>query len=523
MKRTSIIALAAFVALANACNEPMDAGVVKIFETIEFESDRLVVPEEVPDAVIPVFLSGRITEDVTLTIKLEPKKDLLARPEIMAEEGTHFRLPVKTLLVEKGSTRGFFPLEIIDDIVVNENRVFDLTIETVEGIARSYISQTCRVTIRNDDFWPTVGFGTSRYQTTEHDSELVIPLVVGGGVIRSPFEVTLAVADATAAEGTNFTVDRKSFTFTEENRRDSIVIRLKEEELSADAQFDLSLAINDAGRAGRYMGSNIVIRNVVKRVGFTQSLLSTFKGYRALDVPVWFDGVRSPRDITAHFRVKSAVGVTEGTDFALLTGELTTKGDTTLAVTLEFEEQVKDAGLIEITLEVYDVEGGDIARQEVTVVTTETDRIDRSKWTIVSYSSEATNEGAAPQGRPAAILDGLANTFWHSKWSSPAAQLPHQIVIGMDKPITPESITLNRRTSNRDLKTVYFDSSPNGFTWTTLGFLDYENNTSATYNSKTLLVPLKVEMSYLRVRITESNNGQNASFSEINVNGLINR
>jgi hypothetical protein len=509
------IALAPFFA---ACNDAISVEIFRATETVEFELDRLTVPEEEPLNAIPVFLSGKASEEVALTIKIEPRKDLLERPDIIAEEGVHFRLPQKTISVGKGATRGSFPLEIVDDITVNSDRVFDVTFEAIEGAAPSFISQTCRVTIKNNDFWPTVGFGVARYQTTEHDSILVIPLTIGGGVIRNPLQVDLAVEDLTAVEGANFTVDKKSFTFTEDNRVDSIVIRLREEELSADVEFALALAFNDAGQPGKLTGSKVVIRDVVKTVGFARAQETTFKGYRYLDVPVLFDGVSSPRDFTARFRVKNAIGVAEGTDFSLSTPELVTKGDTTLNLRLNFEETVLNAGPIEIDLEIFEAEGGAVARSDVKIITEETDLLDRDGWLIASFSSEETSGEGAVSGRAACVLDGVASTFWHSKWTSGAAQLPHQLVIQLPRAITPEFITLNRRTSNSDLRVAEIHVSEDGYAWDHIGNIQFPNSGS-TPNSLSLYVPYYLRMSFLRVRITESNRVPSASISEITING----
>ncbi|MDR1273373.1 MAG: discoidin domain-containing protein [Odoribacteraceae bacterium] len=522
MKRIKTSILLALGALACACNEALDAGDVVILETVEFEADRLIVPEEGGAARIPVFLSGRVTTDVELTIKVEPRKDLLERPGIMAEEGVHYRLPEKSIRVPVGATQGYFPLEIIDDILVNDDRVFDVVFEMVSGATRSFISQACRVTLRNDDFWPTVSFGTSRYQTTEHDSVLVIPLVVGGGVIRSPLQVTLAVEDLSAVEGTNFTVVNKTFTFTEANRLDSIVIRLADEELSADADFNLSLASNDAGRLGRYPAGTVVIRDVVKRAGFPQSQLSRFKGYRRLDVPVLFDGVRSPRDITARLRVKDPGTLVEGVDFTLVNDEITTKGDTTLYATLEFVEDIKDKGLVEILLEVYDVDGGAISAPEMRVFTEETTSLERDGWGIYSFSSEEASGEGANNGRAAHILDGNLSSYWHSKWTGAGSTLPHEIVIQFPRSITPEFITVYRRPSGytKDTRTIQLETSLDGLAWESIGALEFGDLSDV---SLSYYVPRRVFMSFLRLRITESNRSQNANMAELFINGIVNR
>ena len=51
--------------------------------------------------------------------------------------------------------------------------------------------------------------------------------------------------------------------------------------------------------------------------------------------------------------------------------------------------------------------------------------VDRSSWKIVSVSSENNGEEARN------AIDGDPTTIWHSRWSSPVAKHPHEIVVDM--------------------------------------------------------------------------------------------
>jgi hypothetical protein len=329
------------------------------------------------------------------------------------------------------------------------------------------------------------------------------------------------VENLSAVEGANFTVVRKNFTFTEENRKDSIVIHLAGGELSADADFNLSLAVNDAGRPGRYPAGTVIIRDVVKRAGFPQSQLSRFKGYQRLDVPILFDGVRSPRDITARLRVKDPGILVEGVDFTLVDNEITSKGDTILHATLEFAEDIMDKGLVEMLLEVYDVEGGTIASPELRVFTEESPVMDNDGWSIFSFSSEEANGEGANNGRAIHLIDGNRSTFWHSKWQGGNAPLPHEIVVQFPRPIIPECITVYRRSGNRDTRIIQMATSPNGIDWDPIGEMDYGESTTPLFLS--YYVPRRVVMSYLRITIPRSNRDPVANMAELEINGVISR
>ncbi|MFG2335155.1 discoidin domain-containing protein [Streptomyces yangpuensis] len=55
--------------------------------------------------------------------------------------------------------------------------------------------------------------------------------------------------------------------------------------------------------------------------------------------------------------------------------------------------------------------------------------LDRAGWTAAASDEETSGEN----GRASNVLDGDANTIWHSKWTSPAAPLPHSITIDMHR------------------------------------------------------------------------------------------
>ena len=53
-------------------------------------------------------------------------------------------------------------------------------------------------------------------------------------------------------------------------------------------------------------------------------------------------------------------------------------------------------------------------------------QFDRSIWRIVDFKSEEAGGEVYPNGYANALLDGAANTFWHSRW----ANLPEGYVVG---------------------------------------------------------------------------------------------
>lgn len=139
--------------------------------------------------------------------------------------------------------------------------------------------------------------------------------------------------------------------------------------------------------------------------------------------------------------------------------------------------------------------------------------IDRTGWTTDASTEELTGEGAV-NGRAATLLDGNLDTFWHSQWSNSAKPpMPHRLDFDMKESKTITSIELARRKSNKDTKKVVFYISEDNTNWTEAGSLSYPND--ANPNSKVVMYPNTIKGRYLRLMVTESNNGVNASLSEL--------
>lgn len=69
--------------------------------------------------------------------------------------------------------------------------------------------------------------------------------------------------------------------------------------------------------------------------------------------------------------------------------------------------------------------------------------MDRAGWTCT-----ADSENIDPPNPCGNVLDGDAGTIWHSKWTDPAAPLPHQITIDMQASALIGSITYQPRAEN---------------------------------------------------------------------------
>ncbi|MDE5422147.1 discoidin domain-containing protein [Ancylomarina sp. DW003] len=88
---------------------------------------------------------------------------------------------------------------------------------------------------------------------------------------------------------------------------------------------------------------------------------------------------------------------------------------------------------------------------------------DRANWQVIDFSSEENNEVASN------VLDGDANTFWHSRWSQNATTFPHYLVIDMNKVLDVKGFSFLQRDGMRKVKDIEILVSTDNTQWESLG------------------------------------------------------
>lgn len=172
--------------------------------------------------------------------------------------------------------------------------------------------------------------------------------------------------------------------------------------------------------------------------------------------------------------------------------------------------------------------------REVEVRTKKVAPIDRSGWTFpgfadtndaqVGYSSqEAGGEGASPNGRVIAMLDGNEGSFWHTAWKT-ASAYPHFFIIDMGEEHEVTNVSVRRRTNNNGThkgQTFYtctasnaIGADPNAWNWDNQGWypFDRDSNKHQVYGMAT---PKTAR--YIKAYFAESDKGGNyVMISEFN-------
>lgn len=93
---------------------------------------------------------------------------------------------------------------------------------------------------------------------------------------------------------------------------------------------------------------------------------------------------------------------------------------------------------------------------------------DKTGWEVISYSSQETS-GEGTNGRAAQVIDGDADTYWHSQWQSKKAQYPHTIVVDTHEEIPVAGFQIEQFKSSsytRCMKAFDLYTSLDNETWT---------------------------------------------------------
>ncbi len=241
--------------------------------------------------------------------------------------------------------------------------------------------------------------------------------------------------------------------------------------------------------------------------------------YVALDYAVKSDATKKG---TVKFKVD---GKTKGSRFAALTfgnGETTTEAYTIQVTTQDEEGNASDVFAFEKSL---------LAMEKIA---------DKSAWSFPGYkdsydaaigynSQEAGGEGAAPNGRVIAMIDGNNNTFWHTAWTAAYKKTyPHFFILDLGANTEITNMDIRRRTGNagthkgQTISTCSDEGAadkgnPDSWNWTSHGATSFDPTTDNPQLYGFAAAPLTAR--YIKVYFSASDKGTGdfVMISEINV------
>ncbi len=183
------------------------------------------------------------------------------------------------------------------------------------------------------------------------------------------------------------------------------------------------------------------------------------------DIPVNYVGFyNDPADDNADYDAVTWATPTHGNDFSISMpiNELHKKGDTEYVLRLRLNHTSGDITNVSYAYKFKNdipiIEFGD------------QDYLDRSNWTINSYSSQEDGGGENNTGFATHLLDDNPETYWHSCWSNCSTNYPHHIIIDTGETISAKGFSfLQRSNLSRAIKDIEILVSTDNQNWNSLG------------------------------------------------------
>jgi len=113
----------------------------------------------------------------------------------------------------------------------------------------------------------------------------------------------------------------------------------------------------------------------------------------------------------------------------------------------------------------------------------EGEKIAKTNWEIVDFSTEEPAEGA-PNGLASAAIDDDLGTFWHTQWNGGSPGYPHHFTVDMKEIVKINQFEVFRRSGdNRGQTQFQIHTSLDGVNFTSQGTFNYDpNSASQSYN-----------------------------------------
>ena len=224
------------------------------YPTVGFAEALVSVAEEGVSHTLPVTLNRKAEVDMTFTLKAINGS---------AVEDEHFTLPIKEFTIAKGDSVAYVEIGIVDDDIVNDNRIFELEIAGATNAVVSEIYNKCKITIVNDERLAYVSFDQTNIKFYESEGKVSIPVSVSGDPNEDVVIQFAVKAGGSAIEGTHFNLPGKTLTLPKGTKKSGIQLELiNDNEVNPDRTFQLEiLSVTGALKADKDTLCNITILN----------------------------------------------------------------------------------------------------------------------------------------------------------------------------------------------------------------------------------------------------------------------
>lgn len=421
-----------------------------------------------------------------------------------------------TLETTEFSTTGDAILKV--KIKVKDNEAFGdwgfrLNFRELKNV--SAITQTYAVRVKDDE--RILGFKQTAYEV-EEGKPILISTFLKGGAAQNHIPISVeVVANGTTALPEQYTMPVTFNQILKGTSTSNFTVRTHQNATREDCVLKLKV-FTTAGTASpekilqdESFECSITIKNTDKSIGFLQSEFFWI-AKDTYSIPFTSSGFDT--DALVYVKIKSSTlgaGGCElvGNNFTIPAGQKSGN----IALKINKEMTPDDRITLEIEKVVFNGTGEDnslINPDKATAVCRMpgTERIDRTGWTISSFSSEDA------EGPTVKIIDGDLGTFWHSKWQGGQDPSPFTIVIDMQDTMATTGGDIIRRKGEADTKKVVMEISNDQTTWKPIGTVaTFEGDNGQTRNTTEVVLGR-----YLRLTINEGTSGV-ASIAEVYLTG----
>lgn len=344
MKLTTYIAIlfALIITGLTACDDEFSPNIPQgRIEQISFAKDTFVFSEAAGKVEVPIQATKYLNHAANIKLQITNET---------AIEKEHFFIDEQEVKMLLGEAEVGVEVRIIDDTIINPNRTFRMTIESITGGGvPASTGQSCVVVIRNDDYIPeaAVVFDNETATVREDGLTLAVPFHLTKEV---PGDVTVTFAQGTddrqtAIEGTHFVFSNnvKQVTLPEGTLKGEVTLDIINNE-TADGNVYFDLAIRQV--EGALVGLDSICKVTIEdddldrsvRFGRPEGDGLWHEEAGEIEIPLIFEnGTSTERMISGRVVVDSIYGCTND-DFTIIEPEFTTAGNETLKLKIKLKD-----------------------------------------------------------------------------------------------------------------------------------------------------------------------------------------
>lgn len=287
-----------------------DATAVAGMPTVAFATSVLKTMENVTPLQIPFTLNHPAPYDIKVTVAVKSEEG--------AKENIHYKFQSKEVNIAKGSTIGYFFVDLTDDRDINPDRIFTIELMQATGAILAEEGYTCRIVIQSDEGFPGIGFRNTLMSAPEEQEVFELPVVLSKPYTE-PVSFKVNVKDGgTALPDVHFTIDEeKVYTIPAGDTLTNVEVRIIDNDtVNENAIFELRIVeAEQASITEIYQECKVTIVNDERDayVSFLRSTTQAFESDGQIWIPIQITGVyKLPVTVTIALEDGSAV---RGTDY----------------------------------------------------------------------------------------------------------------------------------------------------------------------------------------------------------------